>query len=200
MISIMIVDDHPMIREGLADMFTARKRFVVRCIAPNGEAALRMCREKGIADVVLSDVAMPRMDGFTFLEKARAAFPDIKVLLLAGMPRTEEEKRARDLGAKGYVSKSLGTSSLADAVAGIAVGALEFVTDSYEPVKSPFSEKEKETLKYLAYGKTREEIAIIMGCGAETIKSRIMEIRRKVDAPNATAAVFRAIELGYVRI
>lgn len=200
MISVMIVDDHPIIREGLASMFSARGRFTVGGTASDGESAFRFCREKGVADVILSDVAMPRMDGFAFLEKAKTVFPDIKVLLLAGMPRTEEEKRARDLGAKGYVSKSLGTSSLADAVAGIAVGALEFVTDSYEPVKSPFSEKEKETLKYLAYGKTREEIAIIMGCGTETIKSRIMEIRRKLDAPNATAAVFRAIELGYVRI
>lgn len=143
---------------------------------------------------------MPRRDGLWLLEQMLKEFPAAKVLLLAGMPRAEEEERARSHGAKGYVSKGMDTIALADAVAGIASGMLEFVTDSYVPVKSPFTEKQLETLKYLALGKTREEIAIIQGCTAETVKSRITEIRRKMDASNVTAAVFRAQEMGYIRL
>ncbi|MBQ6327848.1 MAG: response regulator transcription factor [Kiritimatiellae bacterium] len=200
MIKVLIVDDHPMIREGLSTMFASRERFAVAGTAAGAEEALEFCRVNGLPDVVLSDIVMPRRDGLWLLEQMLKEFPDAKVLLLAGMPRAEEEEWARSHGAKGYVSKSMDTIALADAVAGIASGMLEFVTDSYVPVKSPFTEKQLETLKYLALGKTREEIAIIQGCAAETVKSRITEIRRKMDASNVTAAVFRAQEMGYIRL
>ena len=199
MIKVLIVDDHPIIREGLSTMFASRSRFAVAGTAAGAEEALEFCRANGLPDVVLSDIVMPRRDGLWLLEQMLKEFPAAKVLLLA-MPRAEEEESARTSGAKVYVSKSIDTIALADAVAGIASGMLEFVTDSFVPVKSPFTEKQLETLKYLALGKTREEIAIIQGCAAETVKSRITEIRRKMDASNVTAAVFRAQEMGYIRL
>ncbi|MBE6382835.1 MAG: response regulator transcription factor [Lentisphaerae bacterium] len=200
MISVLIVDDHPIIREGLSTMFASRSRFVVAGTAASAYEALDYCRANGLPDVVLSDVVMPRRDGIWLLGQMLKEFPKAKVLLLAGMPRAEEEEWARSHGAKGYVSKGMDTIALADAVAGIASGLLEFVTDSYVPVKSPFTDKQLETLKYLALGKTREEIAMIQGCAPETIKCRITEIRRKMDASNVTAAVFRAQEMGYIRM
>jgi len=200
MISVLIVDDHPIIREGLSTMFASRSRFVVAGTAASAYEALDYCRANGLPDVVLSDVVMPRRDGIWLLGQMLKEFTKAKVLLLAGMPRAEEEEWARSHGAKGYVSKGMDTIALADAVAGIASGLLEFVTDSYVPVKSPFTDKQLETLKYLALGKTREEIAMIQGCAPETIKCRITEIRRKMDASNVTAAVFRAQEMGYIRM
>lgn len=200
MISVLIVDDHPIIREGLSTMFASRSRFAVAGTAASAYEALDYCRTKGLPDVILSDVVMPRRDGIWLLGQMLKEFPKAKVLLLAGMPRAEEEEWARSHGAKGYVSKGMDTIALADAVAGIASGLLEFVTDSYVPVKSPFTDKQLETLKYLALGKTREEIAMIQGCAPETIKCRITEIRRKMDASNVTAAVFRAQEMGYIRM
>lgn len=200
MISVLIVDDHPIIREGLSTMFASRSRFVVAGTAASAYEALDYCRTNGLPDVVLSDVVMPRRDGIWLLGQMLKEFPKAKVLLLAGMPRAAEEEWARSHGAKGYVSKGMDTIALADAVAGIASGLLEFVTDSYVPVKSPFTDKQLETLKYLALGKTREEIAMIQGCAPETIKCRITEIRRKMDASNVTAAVFRAQEMGYIRM
>ena len=200
MISVLIVDDHPIIREGLSTMFASRSRFAVAGTAAGAEEALEFCRSKGLPDVILSDVVMPRRDGIWLLGQMLEEFPKAKVLLLAGMPRAAEEEWARSHGAKGYVSKGMDTIALADAVAGIASGLLEFVTDSYVPVKSPFTDKQLETLKYLALGKTREEIAMIQGCAPETVKCRITEIRRKMDASNVTAAVFRAQEMGYIRM
>ena len=139
---------------------------------------------------------MPEIDGFALLTKLLLLFPSAKVLMLAGLPNADEERRAREKGAKGYMAKTTDTLKLANAVARIASGEAGFVSDSYTSVKSPFTPRQQEILKYLAIGKTREEIAIILGCSSETIKTRIAEIRRKMAASNTTAAIARAYELG----
>ena len=100
MIRILIVDDHPMVREGLEAMLMSEEGFDVVALAPNGEAALAKAQEVR-PDVVLSDIRMPKMDGFTMLGHLRKLLPETKVLLLAGMPLKEEEYRARQDGARG---------------------------------------------------------------------------------------------------
>ena len=104
MTSIMIVDDHPMVREGLAAMLESEHDFSVSALAATGEEAVAIA---GLSkpDVVLSDIRMPGIDGFGVLAKLREIHPDIRVLLMAGMPLKEEEARAREEGAKGYLPK-----------------------------------------------------------------------------------------------
>ena len=106
MISIMIVDDHPMVREGLAAMLESEHDFSVSALAATGEEAVAIA---GLSkpDVVLSDIRMPGIDGFGVLAKLREMHPDIRVLLMAGMPLKEEEARAREEGAKGYLPKNV---------------------------------------------------------------------------------------------
>ena len=94
MITLMIVDDHPMVREGLEAMLMSEEGFSVVALAKNGEEAIALAAEKK-PDIVLSDIRMPKMDGLTLLERLHAAQPGVKVLLLAGMPLKEEEARAR---------------------------------------------------------------------------------------------------------
>ena len=116
MISIMIVDDHPMVREGLAAMLESERDFSVSALAATGEEAVAIA---GLSkpDVVLSDIRMPGIDGFGVLAKLREVHPDIRVLLMAGMPLKEEESRAREEGAKGYLPKNVDQDRLVAAVA-----------------------------------------------------------------------------------
>ena len=106
MISLMIVDDHPMVREGLAAMLESERDFTVSALAATGEEAVAIGR-MAMPDVVLSDIRMPGMDGFGVLAKLREADPAARVLLMAGMPLKEEESRAREEGAKGYLPKNV---------------------------------------------------------------------------------------------
>ena len=198
-IKIMIIDDHPVVREGLAAMFSSRGKFDVVASLDDGVEAVKWLSANPMPDVVLSDVRMPEMDGFEALRQMREKFSGIKVILLAGLPMKQEEERARKEGASGYMAKSSNTTRLADAVEKVVGGLVDFASDDYRPLKTPFTDKEQQTLEYLAQGKTREEIAIIMECSPDTVKNRTKAIREKMDAPNVAAAVVRACVLGYLR-
>lgn len=197
-IKIAIVDDHPIVREGMQAMFETSGHFEVVALFDSGDKVVDWCWMHGLPDVLLTDVRMPGVGGFKLLEKLLAAFPEAKVLMLAGLPNEEESLRAQANGARGYVAKTMDTLNLSKAIVRIAEGEGDFISDFAVRVKSPFSPRELETLHYLAIGKTRDEIAIITGCSSETIKRRISDIRHKMDACNTTSAVARAYELGYI--
>lgn len=198
-LTAIIVDDHPMVRDGLSVMLEARR--VARVIAKTSglDETIKAVHKLGVPDVVISDIRMPNGDGFEVLTKLRHFWPDIRVLLLAGMPLREEESRARDLGAKGYLPKSCDMDVLANALRSIVVEQESFVCESFKPEPKLLSQREQEVLNYLAQGKRKEEIAIILGIGFETVKSRAKSLMQKLDVTNAAGAVHRAHELGILR-
>ena len=183
MISIMIVDDHPMVREGLA---------------ATGEEAVAI---GGMSkpDIVLSDIRMPGIDGFGVLAKLKAQHPDIRVLLMAGMPLKEEEARAREEGAKGYLPKNVDQDRLVAAIRAIAADETGFVCEEFEAAPSTLTGRELDVLKLVAKGNQRDAIAAALGIGAESVKTHLKGIMTKLGCPNATSAVSRAYELGILR-
>ena len=94
MTSVLIVDDHPVVREGLAGMLVSEKDFCIAGSCESGDEAERFCRKNGVCDVVLMDIRMPEQDGFETLERLKRFSPRIKVLLLAGMPMKPEAEKA----------------------------------------------------------------------------------------------------------
>ena len=197
MISIVIVDDHPIVREGMEAMLRERG-FKVNALAEDGEDAISVCRANK-PDVVLCDIRMPVMDGFKTLGRLRRIHPDINVLMLAGMPLKDEEERARAMGAKGYLPKSVDIGILVSAIRDIASGAADFVCEEFTSAKSPLSARELEVLKLLAAGRQRDEIAAALGIGAESVKTHLKGIMNKLDCPNAASSVSKAYELGILR-
>ncbi len=198
MIKVLIVDDHPVVREGMASMLRADSDFSVSS-ASGGADAERYCREKGFPDVVVMDVMMPEMDGFATIERLRRFEPKVKVLLLSGMPLKADEDRARELKICGYLPKSVPWRRLVSALHEIAEGRRDFIGESYVEQKSCLTDRELEVLKWTAQGKTREEIAVIIGISAETVKTHAKSVMRKLDAVNNVSAVARAYELGILR-
>ena len=194
MISIMIVDDHPMVREGLAAMLESERDFSVSALAATGEEAVAI---GGMSkpDIVLSDIRMPGIDGFGVLAKLKAQHPDIRVLLMAGMPLKEEESRAREEGAKGYLPKNVDQDRLVAAIRAIAADETGFVCEEFEAAPSTLTARELDVLKLVAKGNQRDAIAAALGIGAESVKG----IMTKLGCPNVTSAVSRAYELGILR-
>ena len=198
MIRILIVDDHPMVREGLEAMLMSEQGFDVVALAPNGEAALGRIRELK-PDVVLSDIRMPKMDGFTMLGELRRIAPEAKVLLLAGMPLKEEECRAKAEGARGYLPKDVDQDRLSAAIREIAASDDVFVCEAFQAAPSLLTQREMDVLRLVAHGNQRDQIAVALGIGTESVKTHLKGIMSKLDCPNATSAVGRAYELGILR-
>ena len=198
MITLMIVDDHPMAREGLEAMLMSEEGFKVVATAASGEDAVAKFAEAA-PDIVLCDIRMPGIDGFVTLEQLRAKNPDVKMLLLAGMPLREEEMRARREGAKGYLSKGVDIDRLVSAIRAIASGSPDFMCETFEPAPSILTAREMDVLRLVAQGNQRDQIAAALGIGAESVKTHLKGIMTKLDCPNATSAVGRAYELGILR-
>ena len=198
-LAIVIADDHPMIRDGLAVMLEARRLARVVAKTDGVDMTVKAIRRLGVPDIVLSDVRMPNGGGFELLKKLRTFWPGIRVLLLAGMPLKEEEARAKDEGAAGYLPKSCDMDVLADAIRTAAGDPEAFVCESFRPAPALLSPREMDVLKYVAEGKQRDEIAIILGISPETVKSRMKSLFLKLDTTNAAGAVHRAHELGILQ-
>ena len=199
MISVLIVDDHPMVRDGLAVMLSARRIFEVVHVCADGEEAVEYIKKNGCPDVVLSDVRMPGMDGFAMIAKLHRFYPDARVLLLAGMPLREESERAKSGGAAGYMSKGADINRLSQSIQEIAETPGFFAEDSFVPSPSILSPRELDVLRLLAKGLQRDGVASKLCISPETVKSRTKTLMLKLDVSNAAQAVSRAYELGILR-
>ena len=198
MISLMIVDDHPMVREGLAAMLESERDFVVSALSATGEEAVAIGK-LAKPDIVMSDIRMPGIDGFGVLAKLKEIHPDIRVLLMAGMPLKDEETRAREEGAKGYLPKNVDQDRLVAALRAIASDTPEFICEEFQSAPSTLTARELDVLRLVAKGNQREAIAASLGIGAESVKTHLKGIMTKLGCPNATSAVSRAYELGILR-
>ncbi len=194
----MIVDDHPMVREGLEAMLQSEDGFEVVALCSNGEEALAKVQEVR-PDVLLSDVRMPKMDGFSMLEHVRRLVPETRVLLLAGMPLKEEEFRAKRDGAAGYLPKDVDQDRLSQGIREVAANAEAFVCEEFQAAPSLLTAREMDVLRLVAQGNQRDQIAAALGIGPESVKTHLKGIMTKLSCPNATSAVGRAYELGILR-
>ena len=200
MIRVLIVDDHPIVRDGLEVLLASEKGISIHGTAASAEEAVALCEKKGAPDVVVTDVHMPGgMTGLELAARLKKTCPSARVLLLAGMPLKAEVDEARALGAAGYLPKSSKRGVLAAAIRRVVAEPGVFVEEAYVQPKTILSAREAEILKYMALGKTREEIAMILGIGFETVRTHTKNIIVKLDASNSTGAVSRAYELGLLR-
>ena len=200
MSSVMVVDDHPMVREGLEAMLEA-SGFEVCGLAADRDEALALFRRKVRPDLVLMDIHMPGKSGFETLKEMQIWYPDVNVLLMAGMPLQEELERAKTMGARGYISKSTKRQGLVSAIRRILTERNVFIEDEQRPPlpDSPLTPREIDVLRWLARGKSREETSVILGVSLETVKTHAKSILAKLEVQNTAGAVARAFELGLLR-
>ena len=205
---ILVVDDHSLVRDGITSMLEAAGYTVVGQCGDGesaGSDALRLH-----PDVVLMDIAMPKMNGIDALRLIREAAPDIKVVILT---ISEDENTLIDaiqLGASGYMLKSssgdeflgclksleYGELALNRSTATHLIQSLMEVKNGFKDERSPLTERECEILQLVADGYSNKVIGQRLSVSENTVKYHIKKILQKLNAQNRTEAVAYAMRLG----
>lgn len=191
---VLIVDDHPLFRMGLALALT-REGFEVVGEAENGRQAVERCRH-GAIDVVLLDVRMPDMDGIEACRQVVAGGGAPLVVMLTTFEEPAVVQAARDAGATAYLSKETEPRELARLLRAIlADPARDWMPKVALPALTP---REAQVLALLAEGMSNKAMAAALGISPETVKDYLENVFRKLEVRDRVSALRRATEMGLV--
>ncbi|WP_018680585.1 response regulator [Actinokineospora enzanensis] len=205
MIRLLIVDDHPVVRDGLRGMFSADPRFEVLGEAGDGAEAIA-AGERLRPDVILMDLRMPRTDGVTAIrELARRGVP-ARVLVLTTYDTDSDVLPAIEAGATGYLLKDAPRDELFRAVEAAAQGqavlspavATRLMGQMRQPASEPLSQREIEVLELVARGSTNREAAQQLFISEATVKTHLLHVYAKLGVSDRAAAVATAFSRGYL--
>ncbi|MFF0523752.1 response regulator [Actinomadura nitritigenes] len=208
MLRVMIVDDHPIVREGLRGMLAAEPGLEVAAEAASGDEAVALA-PRVRPDVILMDLRMPGGDGVSAIERLG---PGHRVLVLTTFEDDADIVRAVRSGAAGYLLKDASRTDLAAAIRDVAAGRtvlspsvsarLDAARASEEreagtaSAPAVLSAREAEVLALVARGLTNAEIGARLFIGQATVKTHLLRVFTKLDVSDRTAAVMAAIERG----
>lgn len=205
MIRLLIVDDHPIVRDGLRGAFAGNAEFEV--VGEAGDGAEAVTRAVALRpDVVLMDLRMPRMDGVEAIRKLQREAPAVRVLVLTTFDTDSDVLPAIEAGATGYLLKDApveellravraaarGESVLAPAVAGRLMGRVR------QPAQGTLSQRELQVLKLIADGATNREAAAKLFISEASIKTHLLHIYDKLGVRDRAGAVGEAFRRGLV--
>ncbi len=211
-ITVMIVDDHEMVRRGASGYLEAQPDITVVAEAESGEEAIRLAREH-VPDVVLMDLVMPGMDGVEATRKVKDVSPRTQIIVLTSYHQDEHIFPALQAGAISYLLKDVKAQELVDAIHRAARGEAtlhprvaarvikEFRSGEADK-SSPFSiltEREMEVLKLIARGHTNSKIAEELVITVGTVKGHVSNILSKLHLADRTQAAVYAWQQGVVR-
>lgn len=206
-IRLFIVDDHDVVREGLAVMLSTQSDFVVTGQASSGQAAIETLSASTDVDVVLLDLELGDTDGVAVLEALQAASVTIPVIVFTVFDTDDRIVGAVRAGARGYLLKSAPRNELFSAIRVVHGGGSLLqpviatrLMDSMAASDSPTSltDRELEVLQILAKGLPNKEIASVLSISERTVKFHVSSVLRKLDAGNRTEAVAIGVEQGLI--
>lgn len=203
MTTVLLVDDHPVVREGLRGMINAEADLSVVGEAGTGAEAVAMA-ETLRPDVILMDLRMPDVDGVTATERILATLPNTRVLVVTTYESDADILRAVEAGAAGYLLKDASRTELAEAVRDAARGktvlapsvADRLVRWVRQPASPALSAREVDVLALVAKGKTNADIGRALHISEATVKTHLLRAFNKLGVSDRTAAVTTAMSLG----
>jgi DNA-binding NarL/FixJ family response regulator len=199
-IRILTVDDHQLLREGIAAVLEGQPDMVLIAQASSGREAIERFREHR-PDVTLMDLRMPDMSGIEAIGVIRAEFPGARVIVLTTYAGDVQAASALKAGAAGYLLKNLVRKELLDTIRAVHAGKRrvppEIATEIAEHVADDaLTEREVEVLRGVAGGKSNKTIASELGISEGTVKTHMKSILPKLDASDRTHAVMIALKRG----
>ncbi|SEH13310.1 two component transcriptional regulator, LuxR family [Sphingopyxis sp. YR583] len=199
-IRILIVDDHPVLRAGVAAMLGNQSDLLVIGEAGDGAEALEQFRSL-YPDVVVMDLQMPGMNGVEATAAIRAEAPSAKILVLTTYAGDAQAVRALRAGATGYLLKNSLRTQIVDAVRAVHAGKRHIDPDVSEQIAlhvadEPLTERELSVLELVAQGHANKQAAAALGLAEETVKAHLKNIFVKLDVNDRTRAVTVAMERG----
>lgn len=206
-IRILIVDDHPVVREGLRGMLAGQDAFDVVGEAGHGEAGVTLTTQLR-PDVVLMDLRMPEMDGVAAIKTIVKKDVDTNVLVLTTYESDADIVRAIEAGATGYILKDAPREELFRAVRAAAKGesalspsvARRLMSQMRAPAQESLSPREIEVLQLVARGNSNKDVGRQLHISKATVKTHLNHIYDKLGVNDRTSAVTTALERGIIRL
>jgi DNA-binding NarL/FixJ family response regulator len=203
-IRVFCVDDHPLMREGIATVIRNEPDMQLVAEASTGQDAIRGFREHR-PDVTLMDVRMPDMGGIDALLAIRTEFANARVIMLTTFEGDAEIKRALEAGARGYMLKSMPRKQLVDVIRKVHGGQKHIPNEVAAQLMEhlgaeTLSKREVEVLQKVAAGNRNSDIAALLFISEETVKGHVKHIMEKLGASDRTEAVAIGIRRGFIHL
>lgn len=203
-IRVLVADDHPVVRTGLAAVIAQQPDLLLVAQAENGERAVALFREHR-PDIVLMDLRMPLMDGVEAIRRITEEFPTARILALTTYEGDADIRRALDAGARGYLLKDMLLSDVITAIRAVQRGERVIPTAvavrlAEFPERSDLTEREVEVLQLVARGLSNKEAAQAIGRMDETVKIHLKNIFAKLGVADRTEAVTVALARGLIHL
>ncbi len=203
-IRILCVDDHVVVRDGIAAILNLQSDMTLVASASSGREALEQYRSVR-PDITLMDLRLADMSGFDAIRAIRSEFPNAKVVVLSSYEGDADIREAMDAGAQGYVAKGMVREELLDVIrtvhagkrripAALAQTLAEHVSDDQ------LSPRELEVLQFVSAGKRNKEIAAELSVAEDTIKMHVRNLLSKLGASDRTEAVTIALRRGILHL
>lgn len=203
-IGLLVVDDHPVVRQGLAALLANEHDMCLMGEASNGCEALEQFRLLR-PDVTLLDVQMPEMNGIDAIRAIRAEFPSARIIVLTTYAGDALAQRALKAGAQGYVLKGLLRKELMDTIRAVHSGLKRINADvatqiAHHTADDALSNREIEVLRLIAAGNSNKRIGAHLSISEETVKGHVRSILEKLGAQDRTHAVTLGMSRGIIQL
>lgn len=203
-IRIMLVDDHPIVRIGLAALIGTLQGMETVAQAGGGREAIVLHRQHQ-PDVTLMDLRLPDLSGVEVIRAIRGTSPEARFIVLTTYEGDEDIHQALQAGARGYIIKGMPHDLLADAIKRVHAGGRYLPQVVKETLanrtpSSDLSQREREILERIAQGKSNREIAADLDLAEITVKCRVSAILERLDVHDRTEAVVTALQRGLLHL
>ena len=203
-IRVIIADDHPVVRAGLAAMLRSQKDIKVVAEATDGAEVCELYDQLS-PDVLLLDLRMPKKDGQEVVAELMSRKPRPRIIVLTNSAKTEDLRRALTAGAKGYLLKGAEPRQVWDTIREVFAGRSSLPHDvaaqlADSMAQPQLSQRELQVLKQMGLGKSNKEIGQILYISEYTVKSHVKAILKKLNAIGRTEAIAIASERGLINI
>lgn len=203
LIKVMVVDDHPLVRVGIATVINQQPDMTIAAETDGGERVVELYREHR-PDVVLMDLRLRGDSGSRLTGLIRAAFPGARILVISNYDGDEDIHQALSRGAMGYLFKSVVEDELIDAIREINAGRQylpQGVSARLDENRSgaPLTQREDELLDLLGKGLRNRELGEVLGVSEDTIKTHLKSLFRKLAVSDRAEAVREGVRRGFIR-
>lgn len=222
-VNVLIVDDHPMFRQGLRDLVETDPNLAVLGEASDGETALSMADEME-PNVILMDINLPTINGLQVTRKLKDQSPEINVVMITGYDDAEQVFHAFRAGASAYCPKDVSPQALLETIYAVHDGyfvvgdrrmshdeLIDWIEEKVggmpgslpqddEEVFEPLTPRQMEVLELVTRGMTNKEIALRLGISHQTVKNHMTAILRKLRCQDRTQAAVYALSHGWIRL